>query len=241
MVGDFRRPVLSEAVRKYIKRYILDNDLSPGDLLPSETELAEQLGVGRSSVREAMKALQSLGIVGVRRSQGFVVREWNLDPVLETLSYGIQFNKAAFTELLQIRIWLESSTVGTVLQHITPQDVAALDALMQEWHARFDRAVPWSELDAQFHEVLYQTLDNSTFVNLLHAFWRAFATVDETLTGVADIRVEYNAHNAILDAIKTGDETLTRDRLIKSFGNIHHRLKPTTNEEKRLVTGRKKP
>ena len=119
MSGLFHRPILSEAVRDYIKRFILENGLEPGDLLPPETQLAEDLGVGRSSVREAMKALQSLGIVDVKRGEGFVVREWNLDPVLETLSYGIRFNKAAFAELLQIRIWLESATVASVVRSVS--------------------------------------------------------------------------------------------------------------------------
>jgi DNA-binding FadR family transcriptional regulator len=227
MSGRFRRPVLSEAVRKYIKRFILDNNLEPGDLLPPETQLAEGLGVGRSSVREAMKSLQSLGIVDVRRGEGFMVREWNLDPVLETLSYGIRFNQAAFAELLQIRVWLEAATVSEVLQRITPQDIDELDTIMQNWAARFDTVQAWADLDEQFHAVLYRTLDNETFTNLLTVFWRAFETVDETLTGEADIRIEYRTHYAILEAIKTRDDALTRERLIDSFTNLQTRLRST--------------
>ena len=227
MSGLFRRPILSEAVRNYIKQYILDNKLEPGDLLPPESQLAEDLGVGRSSVREAMKWLQSLGIVEVRRGEGFVVREWNLDPVLETLSYGIRFNKSAFAELLQIRLWLESATVSDVVHQISPQDIDELDAIMQEWSARFDTQKAWADLDERFHDVLYRTLDNTTFINLLNTFWRAFETVEETLTGGANIQEEYRAHHAIFEAIKAHDETLTRNRLIGSFINLKGRLKST--------------
>ena len=63
MEKPLRRPALSKEVRDYIKQYILENDLKGGDPLPPEHQLVEELGVGRSSVREAIKSLQSLGIV----------------------------------------------------------------------------------------------------------------------------------------------------------------------------------
>jgi DNA-binding FadR family transcriptional regulator len=227
MSGLLHRPILSEAVRNYIKRFILENRLEPGDLLPPETQLAEDLGVGRSSVREAMKALQSLGIVDVKRGEGFVVREWNLDPVLETLSYGIRFNKAAFAELLQIRIWLESATVASVVRRITQQDINELESIMQAWEARFTTGEAWSDLDECFHDVLYRTLNNTTFTNLLNVFWRAFETVNVTLTGQADIQEEYRSHYAILEAIKAHDEALAQQRLVSSFDNLKNRLGAT--------------
>jgi DNA-binding transcriptional MocR family regulator len=65
MQKTLRGPALSKAVRDYVKQYILDHKLQGGDPLPPETQLAQDLGVGRSSVREAVKALQSLGIVEV--------------------------------------------------------------------------------------------------------------------------------------------------------------------------------
>ncbi len=70
----FRRPALNELIRDYVKQHILDHGLSAGDPLPSETQLAQELGVGRSSAREAIKALQSLGVVEVRHGEGLYVR-----------------------------------------------------------------------------------------------------------------------------------------------------------------------
>lgn len=245
MSGELKRPVLSEAVRNYVKRYILENNLQPGDILPPETQLAEDLGVGRSSVREAMKALQSLGIVDVRRGEGFVVREWNLDPVLETLSYGISFNKAAFAELLQIRVWLEAATIGGVVQCIGPDGIQELDKIMQEWAARLETDKPWADLDERFHRVLYQSIDNATFTDLLQVFWRAFETVEQELVGEAEIWTDYDSHWAILEAIKAGDKALARTRLIDSFRFLNTRLDQSTFPSKmrrsKLVTGSKRP
>ena len=69
-----RGPALSKAIQEYVKQFILENDLKGGDPLPSETHLVKDLGVGRSSVREAVKSLQSLGIVEVRHGDGLYLR-----------------------------------------------------------------------------------------------------------------------------------------------------------------------
>lgn len=229
MNANFRRPVLSEAVRKHIKRYILEKKLKPGDSLPPEAQLAADLGVGRSSIREAMKSLQSLGIVRVQRGEGFFVRKWNLDPVLETLSYGICFNPAAFRELMQIRVWLEAATIGEVVARMTPEDIAELEAILQEWEARFDSDESFADLDERFHDVLYRSLENDTFASLLHVFWRAFETVDSDLHGEADIRVEYQSHRAVFDAIQSRDPALARERLLASFKNLQGRVRVDTD------------
>ncbi|WP_119070779.1 FadR/GntR family transcriptional regulator [Aggregatilinea lenta] len=228
MDANLRRPVLSETVRKHIQRYILEKKLKPGDSLPPEAQLAADLGVGRSSIREAMKSLQSLGIVRVQRGEGFFVRKWNLDPVLETLSYGICFNPAAFRELLQIRIWLESATIGEVVARITPREIAELDTIMQAWKARSDSKAAFADLDEQFHNVLYQTLENDTFASLLRVFWRAFETVNADLAGDADLEIEFQAHLAIFEAIKRRDAVLAQEKLLASFTNLEVRLHGTS-------------
>ena len=228
MTANFRRPVLSETVRKYIKRYILEKNLKPGDALPPETQLAADLGVGRSSIREAMKSLQSLGIVEVRRGEGFFVREWNLDPVLETLAYGICFTPEAFEELMQIRIWLETASIAEAVHNVTAQNIADLDCVMAAWAARFETDESFANLDEQFHNVLYRSLENDTFVQLLNVFWRAFETVNRALGGEPDIRREYLSHYAILDAIKQRDPVLAKEKLLASFDNLQHRWRATS-------------
>lgn len=232
MDEDFRRPVLSEAVREYIINYILAKRLQPGALLPPETQLAHDLGVGRSSIREAVKALQSLGIIDVRRGEGFFVREWNFDPVLETLSYGIRFNRDAFAELLQIRVWLESATVGEVIEQISPREIAELEHVIAQWETRAAGGGTFADLDERFHDVLYATLRNETFVKLLNVFWRAFETVNTALAGEANIRTELEAHRAILHAIQAGDVALTRTRLVASFDNLRARLQATSQKNR---------
>ena len=80
-----RAPALHQSVQAALKQFILDNDLRTGDPLPPEATLARQLGVGRNSVREAIKALESLGFLETRRGIGVLVGAITLEPLMEPL------------------------------------------------------------------------------------------------------------------------------------------------------------
>jgi len=223
-----RGPALNEAVRTYIKQYILDHGLSGGDALPPETQLAQDLGVSRSSIREAIKALQSLGIVEVRHGNGLFVREYNFDPILETLSYGMRFDSTALVELVQIRIWLEAAVVEEAVRRINPHDVAQLELIMQEWAERAAQDLSCADLDRQFHGTLYASLENQTLVKLLEVFWIAFDRFDVDSFHPPQPLVTFEQHRAILDAIKAGDPGLTRQRLIQHFDHLQEKVRLVT-------------
>ena len=114
-----RIPALSKEIQGHIKDYIIENGLMAGDSLPSEGKIAEMLGVSRSPVREAVKALQSLGIIEAKQGEGLYVREWNFDPVLETLNYGMRISINTLKELYQIRQWLEIAVIGDIVKQIS--------------------------------------------------------------------------------------------------------------------------
>ena len=225
MEKPLRGPALNEAVRNYVKQYILDNNLKAGDPLPPETQLAQQLGVGRSSVREAIKALQSLGIVEVKHGTGLYVREYNFDPILETLSYGMRFDPNILAEFLQIRIWLESSVIGEAVTQIGAKDIAQLDAVMAAWTERVEAGQQYADLDEQFHRILYTTLNNQTLMKLFEVFWIAFQNLDLEMIQTSEPSVELKEHRHILEAVKEGDVSLTRQRLVQHFSRLQDRLR----------------
>ena len=84
-----RPPSLPETVQTAIRNFIADNNLRTGDALPPETQLTKQLGVSRNAIREAVKSLEMVGIVEVRRGSGLFVGDFSLDPLLDNLPYGL--------------------------------------------------------------------------------------------------------------------------------------------------------
>ncbi len=128
---------VNEAIRAQIKQYILDQNLKAGDPLPPETQGAQELGVNRSSVREAVKALESLGLVEIRHGQGLFVRERNFDHLLETISFDMQFDSSTLMELAEIRAWIEMAVLPDALRKIGPAEIRALEDILQEWREGF--------------------------------------------------------------------------------------------------------
>ena len=224
MKQSLRGPALYKAVRDYIKQYILEHNLRPGDALPSEGQLVEDLGVGRSSVREAVKSLQSVGIVDVRQGDGLYVRELNFDPMLEAFIFGMQFDPNTLAELLQIRSWLEGAVIGDAVEHLNQQNIAKLDTILEEWEGRVLAGQEYSDLDETFHQVIYGVLNNQTMMKLFSAFWVSFTSLDSKITHDTDPHAVLQFHRAILEAIRTRDRNLTRERLLLHFTFIRQRI-----------------
>ena len=226
MTQKLRGPALSQAVRDYIKNHIIKHKLRAGDPLPSENQLAENLGVGRSSVREAVKALQSLGIIEARHGNGLFVREWNLDPVLETLEYGLRFNTKSLGELLDIRIWLESAVMADAIASIQPETIAALEETLDGWQAQIESGdFDDAEWDEQFHCTLYGSLGNETMLKLFEVFWIAFTTFDREPTNRERKLTMVNCHRSIIEAVKAGDIDLAKERLYESYHPLRQLIK----------------
>ncbi len=232
MAKPFSRPTLTEAVRQYLMEFIINNNLEPGDPLPPETQLVHELGVGRSSVREAVKALQALGLVEVRHGEGLYVRELNFDPVVETLTYGLRWDPTTLLELVQIRVWLETAVIGDAVRQMSQERLQQLDAIMETWAKKVKAGQPYAEDDRQFHFTLYEALGNATLIKLLDVFWVAFENV-----GIEDIKKDLDPvetlreHQAILEAVRAGDASLARQRLQQSFFNIQRRIEEVLKQE----------
>lgn len=225
------RTNLATAVREYLTEFIIDNDLGPGDPLPPETQLAQELGIGRSSVREAVKALQALGVVEARQGDGLYVREYNLDPILETLTYRLRWDPTTLSEFVQIRVWLETAVIGDVVKQISEERLQRLDDLLDAWAEKVKDSQPYAEDDRQFHRTLYQTLGNTTLIKLLDVFWIAFDNVGiESIKQVLDPLKTLRDHQAVLEAVRKHDESLAQQRLRESFFDIQERIAEAQEE-----------
>ena len=224
MKAPLRGPALYTSIRDYIKEYIIEHNLKPGDALPPEGQLVEELGVGRSSVREAVKSLQSMGIVDVRQGDGLYVRELNFDPMLETFLFGMQFNPHTLAELLQIRIWLEVAVIGDAVEHIGADEVAKLEDLLKTWEARVQDGEEYSDLDESFHQIVYGVLQNETLMKFFSVFWVTFTSLESELTRDTDPENVLEFHKRILEAIQSRDPSQARAQLLQHFDHVKERI-----------------
>jgi DNA-binding FadR family transcriptional regulator len=220
-----RAPLLHRTVQEAIKEFVLDNDLRPGDMLPPETELARQLGVSRTSVREAVKALESLGLLAVRRGSGLFVREFSLQPLIENLSYGVLFDLQALAEIMEIRRVLESGMVEETMTRMPETTLADLHQVVARMGDQAEQGNPFFAEDRRFHQLLFAPLGNATLLNLLDVFWLTFnqASVHADLRDTNPART-YRDHVAILEAIAARDVEGARWALDQHYDGLKERL-----------------
>ncbi len=215
----FRGPALNQAIRDYILGFIANERLGAGDSLPSENRLAQELGVARNSVREAIKALQSLGIVEVRHGEGIFVREPNFDPMLEMISYGIRVDPDTVLKWLEVRMWLESSVIEDAVTRLTDEDIRGLEEIVETWSKAVYAGVTdhafRNEKDESFHRGLYTCLNNDILIKLLEVFWVAFSEFigPYRTQPITDLQ----EHVAILNAVKARDPHAAREALLHNI------------------------
>jgi len=221
-----REPVLKRVIQDEVKKFITDKNLRPGDLLPPEGQLALNLGVSRGSVREAVKSLESLGIVESRHGEGVRVREFNFDSILDFLSYGLLFQPSRAAEILQIREWLEESAVALATEVISTEELDQIEALLAVWQVKAAAGEPTSEEDRRFHRLLYAPLGNSSLLSLIDIFWVVYNALPvKALPQDGNPLLTVQAHRDLFDAVRCRDAVLARQRLSQHFRNIEQRFK----------------
>lgn len=200
------RPVLSKLVQEHIKDYIVNHNLRPGDALPPEGQIAKDLGISRGSVREAARALESLGILEVRHGNGLFVREINFDGVLKVLSYSLMFEPSTLLYLLQIRRSLESNIIPEVVQRIQAEGLENCRQILSEWEAKLAADMTFSEQDRLFHQTLYRVIGNKLLANLVDVFWVAYRNAEaKTIPAARSGQSILEHHREILEAVEDRD------------------------------------
>jgi DNA-binding FadR family transcriptional regulator len=220
-----RGPLLKQAIQERIKDFITQRGLGPGELLPPEGQFAEDLGVSRGSVREAIKSLESLGIVEVRHGDGVRVREFNFDSIFDFLSFGLVFQPQRAAEILQIREWLELAAIGEVAATITEAELDQIDVLLADWAEKAAAGEPTSAEDRSFHRRLYACLGNASLISLIDIFWVVYhALPSQALRADADPQATVRSHRDILDALHRRNPLLAREHMSSHFRSIRERI-----------------
>lgn len=220
-----RGPVLNRAIQDHIKQYITDNRLAAGDLLPPEGQLATDLGVSRGSVREAIKALESLGIVEVRHGDGVRVRAFNFDSIFDVFSYALIFDPLRAAEILQIRIWLEEAAIGEVVGRITDAELDQIEGLLSRWEQDAVANTDTSGDDRGFHRLLYHTLGNESLLGFIDQFWIVYhANILQNMGPDREPLDTVKAHRELLAAVRARDISLAKQRMRDHFRNLEARM-----------------
>jgi DNA-binding FadR family transcriptional regulator len=216
--------LLHQSAQRAIRDYVLNNRLRGGDPLPGEMELARQLGISRNSVREAIRALESVGILEVRRGRGVFVREFSFEPLVEGLFYGLLYELREVEELLDIRCVLETGMIERAIARMGDAALADIRATVARMGELASAGRSFAEEDRQFHALLFGGIGSETLLRLLDVFWLAFRSASRHIGDDTDPVRTWRDHVGILDAIAARDADGARAALEQHYSGIKRRL-----------------
>jgi GntR family transcriptional repressor for pyruvate dehydrogenase complex len=201
--------VTDQAIEK-IKEMIVSGELTPGARLPPEKELAERLGLSRSSMREAVKALEVIRVLDVRRGDGTYVTSLEPKLLLEAISFVVDLHgDDSLLEIFAVRRILESHATGLAAQRATTDDVTGLAAELESARGETD-VESLVRHDVRFHHHVARLSGNSYLTSLLESLTSQTvrARVWRGLTEADAVERTLIEHRAIVDAIAAHDVQL---------------------------------
>ena len=187
-------------------RYFTSGDIEPGTRLPPERQLAVSLGVGRSAVREALAALDMLGVVSIRPGSGTYLRGSASELLPQTLSWGLMLGEQRTRELIELRHGLEVQAARLAAARAAVEHVDRLRGFLAEmWDSR-DNLERFVEADRDFHLEIGAAAGNVVLRDLLQnvrsllRVWTERVLRDEVLA-----EITYTEHAAVFRAISDHD------------------------------------
>lgn len=206
-----------------IKQLILRSGLRSGDPIPTEPELCRELGVSRTSVREAMRTLTTLDIVEVQHGHGSRVGKMSLAPLVETLVFrGVLStgdDLTALREVVELRSSFDQALADQLIVAHEGQDNATLSTLVTQMKVKADKGQTFMPEDREFHAELLAPIPNKLAGQMVTAFWDVHTAVLPRL-GLAlpdDLRQTAEAHGDILDSVQSGNHDGYRDAVVRHY------------------------
>lgn len=197
---------LSEAIIEQIREEIISGRLKPGDKLPTERKLAEQIGVSRPPVREAIKQLIYGGFLESSQGSGTYVRSITGNLFSEPLKEQIKTSPKAFKELAILRGNLEKWAVREAAQLATPEQLERLENAVNQMKSPKDMndCINW---DLEFHRIIAEMSQNAIYLHLISSISNLFIPLvqSEGFDLKDDLDHFMTIHSQIFQAIKAGD------------------------------------
>ena len=222
-LSDRLRPVartsLSEEIIAQIMDLIQRNVLRPGDRLPPERELCKRFGVGRSSLREALRSLSAMGVVEGRVGEGTFVND-NQQFVQKALQWGMLLDRKMVGDLIETRLMLESETAFWAAQRGEKEDLQHVEEALAQMQGALDDSSLFLEADLRFHMAVARATHNTLLVSLLEAT-RGYLQewIERSLAGEERseerARLSLEQHVEIVSALRRGNGTAARAAMVE--------------------------
>lgn len=219
-----------EQIVEQITVMISEGNLKPGDKLPAERVLAENLNVSRASVREALSALHLLGLLEIKSGEGTYIKQSDVNSIIQPLALLLLMEQDTVFEILQVRKGLEVEAAGLAALNADDDDLKALGSIMNEMEKELNSSTLGEVTDWKFHFALAHATRNSLLVRLMN-------TISDTMQKTIRINREqlfkkrgnpqilFKQHLDVYEAIKSRDVEKARQKMYEHLKFAEEEMK----------------
>ncbi|GGD51990.1 FadR/GntR family transcriptional regulator [Paenibacillus nasutitermitis] len=220
-----KRMSLKDIVIEKLHKHIVDHQLQPGDRFLNEKEIISLVGVSRTVVREALQAMEAVGVLRIKPGDGIIVNESSLHHLVNQFSFRWSRDRSRMLELLETRVMLELSALELIIRRLNSKpeavEFAEMDARIEQMEKAIKLKLPIMEEDIEFHRKLFKMTGNQTFYELSEVITQYFHEVRESRMsipeGYGNTLVE---HKQIVHFIKQMDLEGAKKTMVKHLSPL---------------------
>ena len=226
MIDPIKREPLATEIARRLVEFLLSGGLEPGDRVPSERQLAEAFGVGRSAMREALKALTLLGLLEVRHGDGTYLRRADSTLLPAVIEWGLLLGEQRTMDLVEARQKIEAVIAGLAAERRDERDVAELRELLDRM-ARMERdQAGFVDADVAFHLRLAEAARNTALREILSSIQALLrAWIRRVIAASASTDDSFREHVPIFEAVERGDPAAAIAAMEAHMSSASQRLK----------------
>lgn len=207
--------IYAEIVRQ-VKQMIAEGRLKSGDQLPPERDLADKFVVSRTSVREALRALESLGLVEIRPGEGTFVRQGSIEALVEPLALLMVSQREAIGELFEARRLLEPSLAALAAERATPEELHEMERILEAQAREIASGRTGLGQDAQFHTAIAAAAHNRAISRIADAIMDLLTqSREDSLNTPGRPTRSHEDHRRVLAAIAGRDANGARRAMLE--------------------------
>ncbi len=220
-----RKVTLIDSVKEQLLTLIREGHLKPGDSLPSERELMESLRVGRSSVREALQSLATMGVIEIRPGRGAFVRQPNTEDLLPADTLRVLLDRDTMIEIVEARTLLEGEMASMAAERATEEDLIRMADILEAMRQRMDDVEQSLALNAKFHLAIAQAAHNNVLLKMLQSVRDYLEDkLRELSQDPASMQQSLSDRRHMYDCIRSGNAKCAKEAMQKHLGTVRRQV-----------------
>lgn len=221
------REALPQEIARNLLDYVFASDMAPGTRMPSERQLAQSLGVGRSSVREALKSLGLLGLVEVRQGDGTYLKRPDSELLPKVIEWGLLLGERRTLDLVDARQQIEVVVARLAAERRTTAQVQAMKKVLQRM-GRSGKVETFVESDVAFHLSVAEAAQNTVLLGVLDGVQSLLRVwIRRVVAEAGETRSSYEEHVPVFSAIERGDPEAAGAAMTAHMAAASARLRAT--------------